>query len=353
MSNFGKKVYASAKNNKAISLKILLEEKDDGFSDESLGDTTDDSADTSSGSDSGSDSGSGSESNTDTDTDDETSTDDTDENSEDTNPEADKIALGDQVDTLINDIEALTDLKSRVTSDPYQELGLDMRQKLSASKDVMYTKKGISYYLLEKSKADELSDKIDDLDTVVDRGFKVVKKKKKDPNLDVNKYVEIAIDALENFDKYDKYGHIKHGDDYEKILDDFSIIAKRNMEFYSGNSIAYEQAIDDVHEYHPPATKSDKDFRDLLYSNDYLADILSSLDGRDHERFIDSILHHISNEYSRPSWDPDRNIPCLITALDAQNKSQRERDGFVDIVANSIGYSFMGLENLVSTIQGL
>ena len=251
MSNFGKKVYASAKNNKAISLKILLEEKDDGFSDESLGDTTDDSADTSSGSDSGSsgsgtdsgssgsgtDSGSGSESNTDTDTDDETSTDDTDENSEDTNPEADKIALGDQVDTLINDIEALTDLKSRVTSDPYQELGLDMRQKLSASKDVMYTRKGISYYLLEKSKADELSDKIDDLDAVVDRGFKVVKKKKKDPNLDVNKYVEIAIDALENFDKYDK----------EKI------IAKT-----MGNIIA-----DDAGFY---AEKYQKEFEDAFYS---------------------------------------------------------------------------------------
>ena len=154
----------------------------------------------------------------------------------------------------------------------------------------------------------------------------------------------IIIGTKKNFDKY--------GDDYEKILDDFSIIAKRNMEVDGLlESIDDEQAIDDVHEYHPPATKSDKDFRDLLYSNDYLADILSSLDGQDHEKFIDSILHHISNEYSRPSWDPDRNIPCLITALDAQNKSQR--DGFVDIVANSIGYSFMGLENLVSIIQGL
>lgn len=249
MSNFGKKVYMSAKNNKTVSLKILLEEKDDGFSDDSLGDNADDNKDTSSdketssGSDSesgsGSDSESGSESDSkpDTDTDDEISSDDTDENSDDTSPEADSIALGDQVDALINDIEALTDLKSRVTSDPYQELGLDMRQKLSASKDVMYTRKGISYYLLEKSKADELSDKIDDLDSVVDRGFKVVKKKKKDPNLDVNKYVEIAINALENFDKYDK----------EKI------IAKT-----MGNIIA-----DDAGFY---AEKYQKEFEDIFYS---------------------------------------------------------------------------------------
>lgn len=237
MSNFGKKVYMSAKNNKTVSLKILLEEKDDGFSDDSLGDNADDNKDTSSDKEtsSGSDSGSGSK--PDTDTDDEISSDDTDENSDDTSPEADSIALGDQVDALINDIEALTDLKSRVTSDPYQELGLDMRQKLSASKDVMYTRKGISYYLLEKSKADELSDKIDDLDSIVDRGFKVVKKKKKDPNLDVNKYVEIAIDALENFDKYDK----------EKI------IAKT-----MGNIIA-----DDAGFY---AEKYQKEFEDTFYS---------------------------------------------------------------------------------------
>ena len=197
MSKFGKKIYDHMNESKQVSLRVLFEEDE---SNDSGGDNDDSKKDSDDSFD---------DSLLDTDS---NSSDDTDNKDDDTDNKDDEVSSseetsgvsGEQVDALINGIQDLKDLRSKVVKDPHIDLALDMRQKLSASKDVMYTRKGISAFLLEKSNVKNLEKELEGLEDTLDSGYEKLNKKKKDPNLDIDKYVEIAIDTLEKFDKYDK-----------------------------------------------------------------------------------------------------------------------------------------------------
>ena len=203
MSKFGKKIYDHMNESKQVSLRVLFEDdeskdsddssssgeeenkkdSDDGFGDSLLDTGTDSSDDDSS-----------------------SSNEEENKKEEETAPAEDqtKGVSEEQVDALIDGIESLKDLRSKVIKDPHVDLALDMRQKLAASKNVMYTRKGISEFLLEKSNVKKLEKELEGLEDTLDAGYEKLNKKKKDPNLDIDKYVEVAIDTLEKFDKYDR-----------------------------------------------------------------------------------------------------------------------------------------------------
>ena len=203
MSKFGKKIYNHMNESKQVSLRVLFEEDESKDSDES---SSSDEEKNKKDSDDGFD-----DSLLDTGTDssdDDTSSSDEEENKkeEETAPPEDQTTgvSEEQVAALIDGIEGLKDLRSKVIKDPHIDLALDMRQKLAASKNVMYTRKGISEFLLEKSDVKKLEKELEGLEDTLDAGYEKLNKKKKDPNLDIDKYVEVAIDTLEKFDKYDR-----------------------------------------------------------------------------------------------------------------------------------------------------
>lgn len=204
MSKFGKKIYDHMNESKQVSLRVLFEEDESNDSGDDSSDSDDSKKDEDDGFDDSllnTDSNSSDDNNS-KDDDADKKEDDSDESSP-SSEEASGVS-GEQVDALIDGIQGLKDLRSKVVKDPHIDLALDMRQKLSASKDVMYTRKGISEFLLEKSNIKTLEKELEGLEDTLDAGYEKLNKKKKDPNLNIEKYVEIAIDTLEKFDKYDK-----------------------------------------------------------------------------------------------------------------------------------------------------
>jgi|11_taG_2_1085331.scaffolds.fasta_scaffold00031_7 hypothetical protein len=203
MSKFGKKIYDHMNESKLVSLRVLYEDDESKDSDDSSSSDEEESK---------KDSGDGfDDSLLDTDSDssgDDPSSSDEEENKKEeeaADPEDQTTGVSEeQVAALIDGIEGLKDLRAKVIKDPHVDLALDMRQKLAASKNVMYTRKGISEFLLEKSDVKKLEKELEGLEDTLDSGYEKLNKKKKDPNLDIERYVEVAIDTLEKFDKYDK-----------------------------------------------------------------------------------------------------------------------------------------------------
>ncbi len=185
-------IHESLKRNKPVSLRILLEE--DSFPDSAFDDED--------------------KNNEDENSDDENSE---DENSEDENSESDVIEEpqsdeGDDVDVTSSQIEELTSqldaMKQSIditkTDDGTSSVESYVSSAVSSLGESIKRLNDLSRFLLEEESKDEdlsdVEDDIDSLDRILSKGNELVAKFKKGKNLNINSYVDAAINAYRNFD---------------------------------------------------------------------------------------------------------------------------------------------------------
>ena len=130
---------------------------------------------------------------------DETDSDEEDLDSSSTNVELQKT----QFDALQNDIEKITNtLEQNTSDDGTKEITNFIAKSLSLeSKNILYNKKSIGYFLFEKDdNLEKVSGSLQDLEDLLTKGTEVVNKFKKGKSLNIESYVDAAINAYRNFD---------------------------------------------------------------------------------------------------------------------------------------------------------
>ena len=208
--SFAKKVYRSINENK-ISLKILLEDKEEDEFDMPDKDSEEAPADSAGGDDvivgGDEDDGDEDDGGSNEESDDSVDGNDADEEGGEEDLEADKSEISAQnFEQLVDAIKGMT----KITADLSKNKGLNPIQNailqgaIGESVDVVrsITSKGISRFLSEVSQeeAEQLEVSIDNLDDILSKGNDLVNNFKKGKDIDVESYVESAINAYTNFD---------------------------------------------------------------------------------------------------------------------------------------------------------
>jgi hypothetical protein len=217
VSKFGKKIFENLNKNKSFGLSVLLEEEEDIF--DKMDDEEESSEEKSSDSDKEEDSSSDEESK-DSDSEGESDEGEGDEGGEgeeetkETSPEelsnlnAEKAEeLAQQFaamkatidDTTKNDgLQSIESFIISATTSDAPEGSID--DGVFESKN-LYNKKSINrFFLNEEVDIEQLEDDIDAMDRVINKGTELVDKFKKGRDLDIQSYVNAAINAYRNFD---------------------------------------------------------------------------------------------------------------------------------------------------------
>jgi ABC-type transporter Mla subunit MlaD len=194
-NQFSKLVYDNLNENKALALTLLFE------AGEEAAEEADDLFDM--GNEEASEDESGDESGDAVEEPEEEAEEDT---SEETEPEKVSpnidIKLG-QLKNLQNDIKKVADTLSQGTAtDGVEDVEKYIANSIQLENNMIeYSKKSISGFLFEEDESLEtISASLEDLDRILDKGSEVIDKFKKGKDVNIESYVDAAINAYRNFD---------------------------------------------------------------------------------------------------------------------------------------------------------
>lgn len=184
-------IHESLKRSKPVSLSILLEEEENLFSDDAFEDDDEKKSEPESG-----------EGN------DEASIEETSEDSEGDEgdgEEEEDIGIGTQIEELTAQLDAMKQsIDMTKTDDGTSSVESYVSSAVSSLGESIKRLNSLSRFLLEEEDKEEdlsdVEDDIDDLDRILSKGNELVSKFKKGKKLNIDSYVDAAINAYRNFD---------------------------------------------------------------------------------------------------------------------------------------------------------
>ena len=196
-SNFSRKVHGNLSNSKSIKLSILLEEKEEDLFD--MPDEEEEEKESEPGG--GEEELDASEEEQDLDLD--------VEDSEGGEEEAEGVSeqqfedLADQIEAIKNTIQKTRQEDGTQSVESYISSAVSVEsvsEGLSKFNRFLNENKSIKRFLFEEENVEKVEASLDDLDSILSKGTDLVNKFKKGKDVNINSYVDAAMNAFKNFD---------------------------------------------------------------------------------------------------------------------------------------------------------